>query len=449
MQGPDFEYGRCPILHHSLIFNHKRGDISRTVLQLKTVMISPVMKIDVIILGGGPNGLATALSLGGAALPRPLNVLLLDARDPQAVPSDSRGTALTTATQSMFKALGVWNDLAGHACDMRDIIVTDGAGRHDARKVLLNLSTDATAQAAATMVENRHLANALLAAVARSSRIHLQGGFEFTHFECSAGRIKLHSKSGTFFTAPLLVAADGRNSRVRKQLDITLTAHDYKQTALTFAIDHSLPHANTAEEHFSSAGVFAFLPLPGNRASIVWGTSPERATSLMALDDTAFNMALQDEMGWRVGAVQVSGKRAAYPLSMQIAQNLVAPRVALLGDAAHAIHPLAGLGLNLGFKDAAALADCVVQAFARGDDIGGVAVLERYEMLRRFETTATSFAMDAMNGLFSNADPGLKVLRSAGLRMVEHVPALKSHFMAQAAGTSQNNPRLLQGLLPG
>jgi 2-octaprenyl-6-methoxyphenol hydroxylase len=407
------------------------------------------MKSDVIILGGGPNGLATALSLGSATLPRPLRVLLLDGRDPSIIPDDSRGTALTLATQSMFEVLGVWQHLKASASEMRDVLVTDGEGPHDSRKSLLGLSTENVAPAAAAMVENRDLLEALHKAIAQSPAITLQGGFAFTHFESTAGRITLHSKSGPDYSAPLLIAADGRNSTVRSQLGIGLTKHDYKQTALSFAITHELPHHHTAEEHFSAEGVFAFLPLHGNKASIVWGTTPAHAAHLMALDDVSFNAELQQLMGHRVGAVSVSGKRAAYPLIMQIAESLIGPRVALLGDAAHAIHPLAGLGLNLGFKDAAALADCVMQAFARGEDIGGLAPLEKYQINRRFETTATTFAMDAMNALFSNRDPALKTIRAAGLRVVDQVPAFKTFFMAQASGRSQDNPRLLQGLLPG
>ncbi len=204
-----------------------------------------------------------------------------------------------------------------------------------------------------------------------------------------------------------------------------------------------------AEEHFSADGVFAVLPLVNQRCSIVWGTSPERAAELMAQDEETFDLSLQEQMGDRLGSVSLQGKRAAYPLSMQLATSFIAPRVALLGDAAHAIHPLAGLGLNLGFKDAAALADCVAAAFARGDDIGSEAVLEKYQAQRRFDTVLTSWAMDAMNGLFVNDNPMLKTMRSAGLKIIDQVPALKSILMQQAGGMSQNNPRLLQGLLPG
>jgi 2-octaprenyl-6-methoxyphenol hydroxylase len=388
------------------------------------------MMYDVIILGAGPNGLAAALALGGHCLQNPLRVLLLDHRDPHVIPDDSRGTALTQATQMMFRTLGV--PLDGEVlCPMRDIIVTDGVAAHDQRPTLLSLATASEQSAAAAMIENRVLIEALLAAVKASPHI------------------TLHPTSGDHARARLLIAADGRGSKVRAQLALPVTQHDYKQTALSFAITHGVPHNNLAEEHFSPDGVFAVLPLAGDACSIVWGTSPEEAARLMALDVSAFEAALQQRMGPRLGQVHLRGKRATYPLVMQLAERFIAPRVALLGDAAHAIHPLAGLGLNLGFKDAAALADILFQAVHRGEDHGSDGVLERYQQARRFDTVMTSFAMDGMNALFANDNPVLKTLRSTGLRVVDQVPQAKHFFMGQAAGVSQENPMLMQGLLPG
>jgi 2-octaprenyl-6-methoxyphenol hydroxylase len=407
------------------------------------------MTFDVIILGGGPNGLATALALGGHRLNHPLRVLLLDVRDPKIIPNDSRGTAITQATQAMFSALGVWDHLKEQACEMRDVIVTDGKGSHQGRASLLTLATASDEAASASMVENRTLVRGLLSAVEQSPNISLQGSFAFDRFETSTARITVHAQSADSHSAPLLIAADGRNSRVRTQANIKVTTQDYKQTALSFAITHDLPHQSIAEEHFSPDGVFAVLPLAGDASSIVWGTSADEAQWLMSLDEVAFNTELQHRMGDRLGKVALRSTRGAYPLVMQLAEHFVAPRIALLGDAAHAIHPLAGLGLNLGFKDAASLADVLFEALSRGEDIGSHAVLERYQQARRFDTMMTSFAMDGMNALFVNDNPVLKLMRGQGLKLVDHIPQAKRFFMGQAAGTSQDNPRLLQGLLPG
>jgi 2-octaprenyl-6-methoxyphenol hydroxylase len=407
------------------------------------------MNFDVIILGGGPNGLATALALASSTLPFPLRVLLLDSRDPTHVSNDSRGTALTAATQNMFRVLGVWPELEPHTAPMRDVIVTDATGSHAARRTALTLQSGNDQQAPAVMADNAYLSAALLKMVSRSPAITLEGGFDFSHFEVGAAKISLHAKDGRSHAAPLLVAADGRNSSVRGQCGIGVSTQDYGQTALSFAIVHTQPHQNTAEEHFSPDGVFAVLPLAGNRSSIVWGTSPGEAAHLLALDEATFNAALQERMGDRLGQVTLAGRRAAYPLARVIAESLMAERVVLLGDAAHAIHPLAGLGLNLGFRDAAALADCLVQAQRRGEDIGSISVLERYQVMRRFDSFATSWAMDGLNGVFVNGNPLLKGARGAGLRIVDQLPQVKSWLLAAASGLSQNNPRLLQGLAPG
>jgi 2-octaprenyl-6-methoxyphenol hydroxylase len=406
-------------------------------------------RFDVIVLGGGPNGLAAALALGGYTLPRPLNVLVLDIRDPRHLTDDTRGTALTRATQAMFKTLGLWDELQPNATEMRDIIVTDAAGSHLDRPVLLAFDTAGSAQAAASIVENRHLNAALVAAVDRSPHITMQGGFSFEKLIHTSGSIAVHSISDDSYQASLLVAADGRQSKIRDALAIKLSTHDYHQTALSFTIHHELPHNQTAEEHFSPDGVFAVLPLTGHRSSIVWGTTPDNARQLLALSDDAFNAALQAQMADRLGPIGVEGRRVAYPIIMQIAEEFIGPRVALMGDAAHAIHPLAGLGLNLGFKDAAALADTVAQTFALGGDIGGPTVLEHYQTARRFDTVLTSLSMDAMNSLFVNDNPILQTLRRLGLKGVNQVPQAKSFFMSQASGISNQNPLLMQGRLPG
>jgi 2-octaprenyl-6-methoxyphenol hydroxylase len=404
------------------------------------------MNYDVIVLGGGPNGLAAALAFGSKALPAPLRVLVLDQRDPEAPSKDSRGTALTLATQSMLKVLQVWDELSPAACEMREVVVSDDDD--NGLSPLMTLSTEEGKKASASMVQNSHLHQALVNATRQSTAITLQGGFHFDRFESTAAKITLFDEKGHSHTAPLLVAADGRKSKVRQQLAMKLTTHDYGQTALGFSITLEKPHHNQAEERFSSSGVFAVLPLPGLAASIVWGTSPEHAAKLMAMGEDDFNHAFQEKLGWHLGAVKVVGKPQAFPVVLQIADETIGPRIALLGDAAHAIHPLAGLGLNLGFKDAAALADCVFPSFLRGSDIGTTSVLEHYQALRRFDTLSTSWAMDGINGLFVNNNPALQAARKQALRWADGVEAFKTLIMKQADGQSAATPRLMQGLLP-
>lgn len=406
-------------------------------------------EFDVIIIGGGPNGLAMALALGGARATPRARVLVVDARDPRkfaASGNDTRGSALTRATQNIFHGLGCWADLKDHVAEMRHIIVTDGKGMLEARPSLLSFFTADGDKAAAVITENRWIAAALMAGVDRSSDIEVRGGVTVASIVREVGFSRVNFADGQSVRAPLLVGADGRNSFVRRELGIPVEGHDDRQVALTFSIAHELPHGLRAEEHFSPTGVFALLPLPGNRASIVWGTSPEEAAQLMAIDETTFNAALNEKIGTHLGRTNLEGTRQAYPLKRQVAREITGPRTALIGDAAHIIHPLAGLGLNLGFKDVAALADCVADAMLRGEDHGSQAVLERYARWRRFDIASTIAAMEGMNALFVNDLPGLTLLRQAALRLAERLPAAKSALMDEAAGMSGALPRLMRGL---
>ena len=409
------------------------------------------MKTDVLVIGGGPNGLAASLALGGAALRSPLNIIVIDASDPRAFAlqgHDTRGTAITRSTQSMLQALGVWPALAPHAEEMRHITVTDGKSDFASRPTLLSFATDPGERAAASIVENRHIAKALLAAVEQSPCIRLMPFTTITNLKTQPGLAKAVTSTGETISASLIIAADGKSSTTRQSLGIKTMGHSYGQTALSFAVSHANAHAGTAKEHFSEDGVFAFLPLPGNYASIVWGTSPAKAAELLALSEAEFTLALGTKLGPGLGEIKLEGKRVAYPLSLQIAERFIAARTALVGDAAHAIHPLAGLGLNLGYKDVAALADCVADAFARGEDIGGAATLERYERMRRFDTLATAIAMEAMNLLFVNDMPIAREIRKFGLQAVNQLALAKSLLMKEAAGEVGNLPNLMQGLLP-
>ena len=395
------------------------------------------MKTDVLVIGGGPNGLAAALSLGGACLRTPLNVVIIDARDPRAFAAkghDTRGTAITRTTQAMLDALGIWPELAPHAQEMRKVSVTDGEGSFAQRPSLLSFVTDAESRAAASIVENRYIAKALISAVDRSPAITLIENTGIAEITVERGLAEVTTTHGEAIRATLVVAADGKASKTRQLLGIKTQGHDYQQTALGFSILHQLPHGGRAQEHFSADGVFALLPLPENRASIVWGTNPANAERLMALSEPEFLVELDQKLGPQLGELVLASPRTAYPLALQIADHFTAPRVVLLGDAAHAIHPLAGLGLNLGYKDVAALADCVAAAFLRGDDIGGASVLEAYQRHRRFDTLATAVAMEGMNFLFSNSFPVLRDLRKTGLRLIDQLPFAKAFLMKQAAG---------------
>ncbi len=406
---------------------------------------------DVVIAGAGPNGLAMALALGSSRLQRPLAVMVLDAGDPRArlhEGHDTRGSALTQATQQLLRALGLSDSFFTNLQEMRDIKVTDGAGPLSARPALLSFATDDTHRAAAAIVENRHLNAALLAAVDASPQIKVLTGQKLTDVTVAPGKAHIGTEAGDSYSAPLLIGADGRGSFVRSAAGLTVEGRSHHQVALTFTMVHGLPHGAMAEEHFAADGVFALLPLPGHRYSVVWAMAPERASNLMALPMADFTRQLQDQVGEHLGVVELEGNRQAYPLHTQLAAALTANRVALIGDAAHLLHPLAGLGLNLGFKDVAALADCVHDAVGRGEDLGGPAVLARYAQWRNFDTVSTTALINGMNLLFANDNVALKVLRDAGLRLFDRVPPIKSALMGEASGLTGDLPRLMRGLLP-
>lgn len=413
--------------------------------------MSEAKSCDVAIAGAGPNGLAMALALGGSRLRRPLAVTVLDAGDPRTRlggSHDTRGSALTQATQHLLQVLGLSDNFFDELQEMRDIKVTDGTGPLSARPSLLSFATDDKHRAAAAIVENRHLNAALLAAVEQSPQITMLTGQKLTDVSVAPGKAHIKTESGDSYSAPLLIAADGRASFVRSAAGLTVEGRSHHQVALTFTMAHALPHGAMAEEHFAADGVFALLPLPGHRSSVVWAMAPERASNLMALPIADFTRQLQDQVGDHLGEVELQGSRQAYPLQTQLASALTATRVALIGDAAHLLHPLAGLGLNLGFKDVAALADCVHDAVGRGEDHGGPAVLARYAQWRRFDTVATTALIDGMNLLFANDNVALKALRDAGLRLFDHLPPIKTALIGEASGLTGDLPRLMRGILP-
>jgi 2-octaprenyl-6-methoxyphenol hydroxylase len=406
------------------------------------------MTFDAIIIGAGLNGLAAALALGGPTLRRPARLALVDFQNPQALSSrtrDTRGSAVTPATKTMLATLGVWPAIAPHAHEMRNIIVTDGQTNSLERPALLSFAIPADNQAA-SIVENHALFAAMLEAVETSPHITTFYGRKVSGFSFGPGLAKVTLDDGEVIKAQLIIGADGRNSLAREAAGLKVNTRSYGQSGITFTIGHDVPHCGRAEEHFTSDGVLAVLPLPGDRSSIVWAQSESSAREMMTLDDAAFLAAFTATLGRHLGTITLAGARAAYPLTLQIADTFVAPRLALVGDAAHVIHPLAGLGLNLGFKDAAALSDCVADALALGQDIGSDAMLETYMRMRRFDTMMTSVGLDGMNFLFANDNPLLKLTRDTGLKLINRLPVIKDLLMAEAAGATGTPPRLMRGL---
>jgi 2-octaprenyl-6-methoxyphenol hydroxylase len=264
-------------------------------------------------------------------------------------------------------------------------------------------------------------------------------------FDLAANRIDVRLADGDTLAARLLVAADGAHSKIRERAGIASHGWNYDQSAIVTTVAHERDHRGRAEEHFLPAGPFAILPLTGRRSSIVWTEDAREAERIVALADEDFHTELERRFGLHLGEIEAVGPRRVHPLGLSVARAFIADRIALAGDAAHVIHPIAGQGLNMGLKDVAALAEVVVDAARLGLDPGSLAVLERYQRWRRFDTMAMGVATDGLNRLFSNRSDVLRVARDVGLGLVDRVPALKHFFIREAAGLVGEVPKLLKG----
>lgn len=403
-------------------------------------------RAEIVVIGAALNGLAVALAVAGPQALRPVATAIVDAKDPHRFATsafDGRASAITASSRRMLEAIGVWDAIEPNAQPITRIIVTDAAPRSQVRPALLQFGGDG--EASAYMVENRHLYETLFAVAAASPHIAIIADTQIERFTLGPGLARLETDAGRTISAALVIAADGRSSPARQAAGIKTYGWDYHQIGIVTAVGLELPHGGCAEEHFRPAGPFAILPLTGNRSSLVWTESTSDAQRLLALDDEFFLAEIVHRFGGHRGALELIGPRHGYPLSLHIAERFVAPRLALLGDAAHVVHPIAGLGLNLGLRDAAALAECIAEARKLGLDVGSDAVLTEYERWRRFDTIATAFATDGLNRLFSNDVPGLRQLRDTGLRLVDMARPLKRMFMKEAAGETGRLPRLMRG----
>lgn len=402
------------------------------------------MDAEILIVGGGLNGPCLALACAQAGL----SSVVLDAL-PAVTRADAgfdgRAYALALASVRMLDALGIWGEVADHAQPILEIKASDGRAGEGAAPFFLHFDhAEIEEGPMGHMLEDRYLRRALLAAMEPEPLITHRAGARVLSQDTS-GLASVTLEGGDVLRGRLLIGADGRRSGVADRAGIKRTGWGYGQTALVCAVDHERPHNGVAQQFFMPGGPLAILPLPGNRSSIVWSETEPRAGELAAADDATFLDALRPAFGDFLGDISLSGQRYSYPLSLSLASAFVAEKLALVGDAAHGIHPIAGQGLNLGLRDVGALAEVLADAKRRGEDISASNVLARYQQWRRFDTASLAIATDAFNKLFSNDNSALRTVRDVGMGVIGALPGLRRTFIREAAGLTGDLPRLMQG----
>jgi len=396
-------------------------------------------QVDVLVVGAGPVGALTAALMAQAGL----KVMVVEAGAPQiltAPASDGRAIAIALSAKRSLEVGGFWTRLAPYAEAILDIQVTDGTSpvslHYDHR--------DVGTEPFGWIVENEEIKSAALYRLTELG-VPLRTSIKVETCVYETNGVTVTLSDGTVIQTKLVVAADGRGSPTRKASTIKVSGWDYGQSAIVCAINHEHPHHGVAHEHFMPSGPFAILPMTGHRSGIVWTERNPLVGPIMAQDDAHFLGELSEKVGDFLGRISLAGPHFAYPLTFQMAERYINPRLALVGDAAHGMHPIAGQGLNLGIRDAAALAQVLVEAARLGQDVGTAPVLERYQRWRRFDTTLMMGVTDGLNHLFSNRNPVLSTIRDAGLWAVDKFGPAKRLFTRHAMGVVGDLPRPMLG----
>lgn len=397
------------------------------------------IKSDAIIIGGGMVGLSLALALSKAGLS--VSVVERDNLDDQLSPEfDGRVSAISLGSERVLNSIGAWQHMLPEAQPIHDIRVVDGystAYAHYNYKAVGNVPVG-------HMVENRHIRTGIIRQARSSNRIRLftSDAVKNLHRDDASSQAML--ESGTTLEASLTIAADGKRSLTRDAVGIKVRKAGYNQTAIVCTIEHSLPHEGLALERFLPAGPFAALPMRGNRAAIVWSVADADAAGIIALPPEQFDALIYARLGDYLGTIKTIGKKFSYPLYLALAETYISKRFALAGDAAHGIHPIAGQGVNVGFRDVAVLAQLIEDAAKLGLDIGSDSLLQHYQQWRRFDIVSMGAITDGITRLFSNDMPLLRSGRRLGLNVVEKITPLKRLFMRHAMGLMGDLPRLMQ-----
>lgn len=410
--------------------------------------VPPRATFDVIVSGASYAGLSLGLALA-EALPG-ITIALVDPAAPQGTGTpwrDPRAFAVSASSRHLLEAIGIWPAIAAEAQAVSSIEITDSELDAGVRPTLLTYTNDTDAGEPASHIVP---GGALLAALVDKARTTADLSIVTPHAAATgytAGEIDavVSLADGREIAGRLVVAAEGRRSSLREAAGIKLVGWPYHQTGIVVTVAHERPHLGLAVQHFLPSGPFAILPLPGDRSCITWTEEAREARRILALDDAAFLGEVEKRFGGRLGTVSLASRPASWPLELHLARAYVAPRLALVGDTAHGVHPIAGQGLNLALRDVAALAEVVAETMRVGLDPGSPDVLARYERWRRFDSTVSALAFDGINRLFSNDWTLLRAARDFGLGVVDRMPLVKRMLVSEAAGLTGDVPRLLKG----
>ena len=402
---------------------------------------------DILIAGGSYAGLALACALAREA-DGDLKVMVvspgLPALDGGRAEGDIRASALARGSLNVLTRLGVWGEIARDAQVISAIELTDSNLDDATRPTVLRYELEGAAIPAMVIVENFRLGAALHTAAREARGATLESGVAIADFAADLHGVRATLSDGRVIGARLLVAADGGRSKLREKAGISTTGWPYDQAGIVTVVVPEDAHGGQAVQHFLPAGPFAALPMTGNRVCVTWTEGAAEARRILALDAAGFRGEVEKRFGFKLGALKTIAPPQTWPLELAIARSLIAPRFALVGDAAHVLHPIAGQGLNLGFRDVAALCECVIDAARLGLDVGQADVLERYERWRRFDNLASAAGFDALNRLFATENTLARSARGAALGVVDRLPGLKAWLVGEAAGEGGDVPRMLR-----
>jgi 2-octaprenyl-6-methoxyphenol hydroxylase len=412
--------------------------------QLRGASVAPEPNsiFDVVIAGGGANGLALAAAIK-QAMREGASIAIVDPATPAASVTPLRTVAIAEGPRRLLDHIGAWEAIEPKAQPILSMAIMDGDVRDAVRLAHLSFAAKDRAPLA-HMAFNDDVLGALSALCDRLGVQRLAGSV--AHWASGKHVAELGLSDGRVLRARLPVAADGARSKLSRLADIQTIGWDYDQTGMVATVAHERDHEGRAEQHFLPAGPFAILPLPGRQSSIVWNESRADAGALLALDPEDLTRQLEYRFTPKLGEISLVSRVEAFPFRLQIARRFVAERLALVGDAAHVVHPVAGQGLNLGLRDVAALAETVVGEMRLGLDPGAAAPLAAYQRRRRFDVAASGLGLDALNRLFSNDLSPLRFARDLGLRVIDRAPMLKDMLIAEAGGAGSGAPKLLKGL---